>query len=356
MFRFQLQHLLWTLFFFVCQTNTENSQQADRVWELRPSLTTASLRGLHVFDDRIIWASGAAGTILSSFDGGKSWSQQIVPGAKQLDFRDIHAIDSNQIVAMTSGTPARIYRSVDAGKTWRIVFESTDENVFLDAISFFDNQHGIAMSDPIDGRLLLLQTRDGGKNWQKLNDAPEVVAGEAGFAASGTNMIVSAGKVWIGLGGARENEVDQPSRLVYSDAMMSDWLQADIPIPRGPAAGVFSIAFADDQHGVVVGGDYSKPELTSNNFAVSGDGGTIWTIPHPRQPPSGYRSCVAVLRTDEKPVFVTVGPNGTDLSSDLGVSWQRISEEGFHAIQFSPDGRVGWAVGGEGRIAKWIRN
>ena len=53
-------------------------------------------------------------------------------------------------------------------------------------------------------------------------------------------------------------------------------------------------------------------------------------------------------------MFVAVGPNGTDLSTDLGKNWVRVSNQGFHAIQFSANGSVGWATGDDGRIAKWV--
>ena len=51
---------------------------------------------------------------------------------------------------------------------------------------------------------------------------------------------------------------------------------------------------------------------------------------------------------------IAVGTNGTDASSDLGKQWQRISDEGFHAVEFTPDSAHGWACGSDGRIAKWL--
>ena len=115
-------HFAWTLG-FVCLLGlfaaTARSQETpvEPIWNPVQLKTTASLRGLHVFDENTIWASGSGGTIVNSFDGGEVWQEQIVEDARELDFRDIQALSAKTIVAMTSGTPARIYRSTDAGET-----------------------------------------------------------------------------------------------------------------------------------------------------------------------------------------------------------------------------------------------
>ncbi len=328
--------------------------KAQSVWKLMDIDSNASLRGLHVVSHSSVWASGSGGTIIHTSDGGLTWGVQVVPGAEELDFRDIHAIDGETIVAMTSGTPARIYRSADGGSSWAIVFENEDVKVFLDALSFFDDQQGIVMGDPIDGSLFVLATHDGGKTWKPRQSAPPTTAGEAGFAASGTNMIVvGQQKVWIALGGAESGETKTNSRVLFSKNRGVNWKSTVVPMARNPSAGIFSLSFAGANNGVAVGGDYLKPEVTKDNYAITRDGGKTWTTPDRREPPTGFRSCVAVWMNGEETNFIAVGPNGTDRSTDLGTSWKRISDEGFHAIEFSPDGKHGWATGGNGRMARW---
>jgi len=74
-----------------------------------------------------------------------------------------------------------------------------------------------------------------------------------------------------------------------------------------------------------------------------------------QSPLSGYRSCVALgLDFLSNPILIAVGPNGTDVSRDLGESWKRTSDEGFHALDFSPDRKAGWAAGSDGRIGRWL--
>ena len=44
------------------------------------------------------------------------------------------------------------------------------------------------------------------------------------------------------------------------------------------SAGAFSIAFRDRNHGVIVGGDYLKPDSMEATGAVTTDGGKTWTL------------------------------------------------------------------------------
>ena len=53
----------------------------------------ASLRGLHVVNENVLWASGSGGTVLLSTDGGESWAVNQIAGAEKNDFRSIHAWD-----------------------------------------------------------------------------------------------------------------------------------------------------------------------------------------------------------------------------------------------------------------------
>lgn len=325
------------------------------VWEMMDVESESSLRGLHVVSESVVWASGSGGTIIHTTDGGKTWDVRIVPGAQELDFRDIHAIDEQTIVAITSGTPARIYRSNDGGSSWKMAFENKDEKVFLDALSFFDDHHGMVMGDPIDGSLFLLQTRDGGKTWKPIDHTPHTTPGEAGFAASGTNMIVvGQQKVMIALGGAETDQTETTNRILISEDRGATWNASIVPLDRSPSAGIFSLCFSDSDNGVAVGGDYLKPDSTSGNYALTHDGGKTWNVPPHRQPPAGYRSCVAAWTNNGKTSFIAVGPSGTDCSTDLGKIWILASKEGFHAIEFSPDGKQGWATGGDGRVGKWL--
>lgn len=93
----------------------------------------------------------------------KHWHDVSVTEATGLDFRDIHAFDADHAAIISAGQPARVYQTADAGRTWVQRYEHPSENSFFDALSFSrDRKHGIAMSDPVDERILLIETLDGG--------------------------------------------------------------------------------------------------------------------------------------------------------------------------------------------------
>ncbi len=53
------------------------------------------------------------------------------------------------------------------------------------------------------------------------------------------------------------------------------------------------------------------------------------------------------------PNFLTVGPNGEELSEDRGISWKRTGSLNLNALAIY-DGEHGWAVGPHGTIARFI--
>jgi photosystem II stability/assembly factor-like uncharacterized protein len=127
------------------------------------------------------------------------------------------------------------------------------------------------------------------------------------------------------------------------------WTVAATPLPAGPSAGIFSVAFRDAKAGIVVGGDYKKETEATDNAALTRDGGATWTLVRGL---SGFRSAVAYLPGSRAPLLIAVGPKGADLSRDDGRSWTALEAPGFHAFQFARNGKAAWAAGDDGRVAR----
>jgi photosystem II stability/assembly factor-like uncharacterized protein len=304
----------------------------------------------------IVWASGAEGTVLRSVDGGQTVTTVPVPGSEASDFRDVHAFDADRAILMTAGQPARMVLTEDGGKTWSITYECADKRSFFNAMAFWDERRGIAFSDPIDGKLLIISTRDGGKSWQPLDPArrPVTAKAEHGYAASGTCLAVGPrGRVWIGLGGPGTENAQ--ARVFASGDFGQTWTISVSHLLGTESAGIFSILSIDEKQGIAVGGDYKKPERSSHTVSLTNDGAKSWGQPQ-KHGLRGFRSCVALATTaDRGSVLIACGPTGCDWSPDAGHHWHPLGNVGFHAMAFSADGSAGFAVGADGRLARWVR-
>ena len=79
-----------------------------------------------------------------------------------------------------------------AAARWTETFRNTDPAAFYDCLAFFDDRHGLALSDPVDGKFRILATDDGGRSLAgrcRPTGMPAALAGEFAFAASGTCLV-----------------------------------------------------------------------------------------------------------------------------------------------------------------------
>ena len=318
-------------------------------WSVQTSGVTQRLRGVSAVSEQVAWASGAGSTVLRTVDSGLTW-QKLNVTTETLDFRDIDAIDAQTAYVMSigNGPVSRIYKTTDAGKTWNLQFKNEDEKAFLDAMSFWDANHGIAFGDSVDKQFYILTTADGGRTWSRVptTKLPPAQENEGAFAASGTNIAVFGNShAWIGTGAVTK------SRVLRTTDRGRTWQVADTPLASGPSAGIFSIAFRDAKHGVIAGGDYKKEQEAVDNLAVTNDGGITWTLVKGL---SGFRSVVAYVPGTKTPTLLALGPSGGDYSLDDGRTWKPIDGPGFDTFSFARGKQIGWGAGAEGKIGKLI--
>jgi photosystem II stability/assembly factor-like uncharacterized protein len=316
-------------------------------WQTQTVDTKSDFRGLCVVSADVAWVSGTMGTYARTVDRGKTWSVGAVPGAEKLDFRDVKAFGAETAYLLSAGPgdASRVYKTTDGGKSWEMQFKCADPAAFFDAMAFWDEKNGIALGDPIDGRFQLIATDDGGAGWKPLpaKALPQALPGEGAFAASGTCLIARGDTdAWFATGGAKS------ARVFHSTDRGRSWEATETPVAAGAAsAGVFSIAFRDKDHGMIVGGDYRKPDDAGATAAVTSDGGKTWTPLDKRLP---FRSAVAWA----KDRWVAVGASGAHVSRDDGDTWTPLDREKYNSVGFTPTGE-GWAVGPKGRIAAFAK-
>jgi photosystem II stability/assembly factor-like uncharacterized protein len=293
----------------------------------------------------VLWTSGSNGVVQRIGGSENQWKQIHVKDGDALDFRGIRAFNEKiaYVISSGAGDKSRIYKTIDGGANWELQYTDKRPTFFLDDIVCFDETHCFVLGDPIDGRFLILSTEDG-KHWNELprDSMPAVIPGEGAFAASGTSLaIYGTSDIYFGTGGGAT------ARVFHSADLGRTWTVADTPLAAGNASsGVFSVV-RTEKTVIAVGGDYRNASGTTGVAAYSDDYGKTWQLS--RTQPSGYRSAVASVWGS---ILVSVGPNGEDISQDLGVTWSSSGTLNLNAIAVL-DGNT-WGVGARGTVARFI--
>ncbi|MBL6446436.1 hypothetical protein JMN32_08960 [Fulvivirga sp. 29W222] len=313
-------------------------------WQLYNLDKDTSLRGIAAVDEKVCWVGGSNSVLAKTIDGGSSWKYFDLVDVPDAEFRDIQAFGPDTAIVMSAGEgdKSKIYKTTDGGATWRVVLENEYPKGFFNGIAFWNDQEGILTGDPVEGKLFIMTTKDGGESWQRVTDLPEIVAGEYGFAASGSHITVLGDHVWVGTGGSVARIFHSADRGVF-------WVVTGSPILQGAASqGIFSMAFSDTGMGVAVGGDYTDEAIPGDkNVIYSQDKGNSWTVYKGQKLP--FRSAIRFVND----VILVSGPSGSEYSLDKGHSWMKINGQGFHTLDVATHGVV-WAAGSGGRIGKMI--
>ncbi|SDU07288.1 Uncharacterized protein SAMN04487762_1643 [Polaribacter sp. Hel1_33_78] len=310
-------------------------------------IDSTNIRAIQGTNSETIYYVGSKGDFGFTADGGKSWlikhityQDSIIPNFRSL------AKNGDNLFALSIANPALLYK-ISKNKT-ALVYTENHKKAFYDALQFFDDgKHGIAVGDPTEECASIILTSDGGNSWRKISCAnlPKFAEGEAFFAASNTNIKTMGSTVWVASGGTK-------ARVLKSEDYGVTWDIFETPIIQGNGPqGIYSIDFTDEKNGIVIGGDYSKPEENKGNKAITKDGGKTWTLVANNQNPN-YKSCVQyVPNTNGKEVFA-VGKTGISFSNDSGNTWTEVSKESYYTIKFV-DKDTAWLSGSQ-KIGKLI--
>jgi photosystem II stability/assembly factor-like uncharacterized protein len=316
-------------------------------WQIQTSGLDTNLRGISVTTDghsgkHIVWASGSNGVILRSTDDSKRWTQLHVAGGETLDFRDVQVFGNRTAYVMSSGdgNRSRIYKTTNAGQTWELQYTDKRPGFFLDSLACDSEVRCYALSDPVDGKFLILTTSDG-QHWKELprDKMPPALPAEGAFAASGTSIALCHEDIYFATGGPA-------ARIFHSADRGRSWTATETPMASGNASsGIFSVAC--HAHSLVaVGGDYKEPASTTKVAVYSKDSGATWHLAE--QQAGGYRSAVVFLSDND---LAAVGPNGTDITHDAGVHWTHTDALNLNAASFAAN--QAWSVGPNGTIARF---
>jgi len=348
---------------------------ANAQWEIQSAPTTADLRGIDNVGKGIAWASGSGGTVLRTTDDGAHWQLcPTPPGAEKLDFRGIQAFDANTAIVMSTGKGplSRLYKTTDACQTWTLLFTNPNSDGSWDAMRFRTSSDGYVLGDPVDGHFTFGSPQDwtSTTDWKLQGDqytqaSLAAMDGVHAFAVSNSSLALSQKDIhpdpkpemWFGTsgpGGALLYYFVDKYSDVNPDDELADWHKVSVPLAGDDASsGVFSIAFKNDAIGVAVGGNSLKPDDSTGTAASSTDMGKTWDLA--QTPPHGFRTAVAYDAASN--AWITLGPNGTDISTDDGRNWRALRPN--PALHEPADAGRDWnalslpfVVGPHGRIGK----
>ncbi|MDP3929770.1 MAG: YCF48-related protein [Bacteroidota bacterium] len=312
-------------------------------------ISCISFRGMSVPNNKVVWISGSKGSVARSTNGGKSFELIKIPGYESFDFRSIYAFNDKKAIVVNSGSPAYILKTFDGGNTWRKVYEDLRQEIFLDAIDFWDEEKGMVLGDPIDERFMLIKTSDGGNTWYEMDTSmrPWAIPGESVFAASGTSFrCMKKNSLAFVTGG---------SKSVFH------WLEIDKKYQRhelktmvqGKASeGAFSFDY-NAKYIAVVGGDYAsdttKIKQALYRYAYDKDGlqllnmKTFYTY---------YKSSVALLEKGNLVSCGTLGVavNHTEQTTTLPGQKTYISTKSFNVVRKARKGNLTVLAGPKGTI------
>jgi photosystem II stability/assembly factor-like uncharacterized protein len=307
--------------------------------------TESNYRGIAAVSDEICWFSGSEGSV---YRIDKSSDQPIEcspKGYRELDFRDIHAFSKDKAIILSAGLPAVILLTEDGGESWMEVYRNEKEGIFFDAMDFWDAQRGIAFSDAIGQALTIIETNDGGRNWQTIDASliPPVHPNQGGFAASGTCLkTFGNGQVIIGLGG-------KEATILKSENYGKSWHRGFAPIDNGESSkGIFSFSFIDEKRILVVGGDFNGDSLSKDCISISENGGYSWKVSNGSRITLYSKYLSNIIAIDANQWFCN-SRFGSYFTEDGGRSWQSFP---FDFYSGSLGEKNIWLSGAKGNVGR----
>ncbi len=318
-------------------------------WKSVDVRTDQQFRGLDAIDSRHAWVGGSDGGVWKTRNGGRTWKNVSPRNTKGLLFRDVEATDFRhvQVLAIGEGDASRIYRTRNGGRSWKLTFVNHAPKAFYDCMAMWPGgKHGLAMSDPVNGKFRIIATHNRGASWHVVDSKgmPAAKPGEFGFAASGTCLVTAgARQAWLASGGGA-------ARIFHTRDRGRTWTVRASTIPASDAGGVFSLSFRNPRRGLAVGGDFQAPDNGVDMSAFTRNSGRSWIHGGDL---GGYRSGVD-WRYGARGMAIAVGPSGTDVTRDGGRTWRTFSRRNFDAVQCTRDGAC-WASGPEGAVARLVR-
>lgn len=235
----------------------------------------------HVSADRFV-VVGGSGTILTTDDGGLSWTQRTSGVADRLE--DVAILTSG--TGWAAGVSGIILKTTDGGTSWAA--QTSGVTDALRDIVALDESVAVAVGDIG----LILRTIDGGLNWNTVNSGVVdpltgvCFIGSVGWAVGSAGTIIKTtdgGQIWSAL-------------------------------TSGSTSDLKDVHFADADKGWAVG--------TAGEILVTANGGSVWTSQTGPASGATWRAVCAVSLSEAWIVGLDFYGGRAAITTDGGANWE----------------------------------
>ncbi len=213
-------------------------------WTAQSPATAGDLYGVAFSDATDGWAVGPDGTVVATTDGGADWAPQTSPTTKTLIGVACRGQDCWAVGGDAAG--GVIIATTDGGTTW-LPQRTTVRDLF--SVSFTDANHGWAVGD--HGKILA--TTDGGATWTAQKSP-----------STGYLNGVSA------VGALHAWAVGEKGLILATSDGGTHWVVRRAAAKK--ATDLYTVAFADKRHGWAVG--------VGGVILATTNGGATWRVQH----------------------------------------------------------------------------
>jgi hypothetical protein len=303
--------------------------------EMPPLTVNLGFRGADVTENGDLFVAGQAGKVYFLPSGAQQWKDISPEGYDSTEFRDAYWNKKKQsFLVMGISSPGVLLEYSLKKENWTNVFRSSHPNIFMDGIAG-NSERTFVYGDPLDSTWFLLSDDGNFEHWETQHLPLNPISGEAGFAASGSGLIVQKDQLILASGGK------QSGLYIWNWEDSTKTQFSVFPYDTLSSSGVFSIAENPKTGAVVaVGGDYLRPNTRTNTAFIWQNG----TIQASDSGAFGYRSSVIF---HQQMAFCS-GRNGVDISTDGGLHWLPFSDLPFYRLLSLHNGVLG--IGKNGSI------
>lgn len=293
-----------------------------------------------------IWVAGENGKIARSTDAGASW-EYFQPGPKDLQFRDIEAIDDQRAYAMSVGDSgqSRVYYTDNGGKRWRLRFRG-ESSTFLNCMALAPSGEAWIYGDSVGDEWRMARSADG-RNWMQVRSAvaKPPLSNEGGFASSGSCARFN-NDTWVMATGNADK-----ARLLIKGSFGIRFQVIDTPMQAGPMAGITSVWPNTSSDFYIAGGSLSEKQSKQ-------DTPRLWHYANkefkalPEPPMSGALYSLSKVSHNGE-WLLTSNPQGAAALHLDSAKWYPLSDKNVWNVQCHDDISC-WFVGKDGFIAKLL--